>query len=320
MKRARNTIRNTVIGIVIFILLGLVVSYNRLDLILNPLTTDLPEYYSILLNINKDANIPFTTFRFRDNKYEIAIPAILDTGSAINTIGEESYNLIKKLGYVKKEHFCPLVVTDANRHTRIHTLCIHIDIPAQLIPKLYPDHRLKDIRFFVVPGKEGMTLGVELLKEFIIHSEAYGEQWRLSKEPPENYLAKFKLKNFNWHIHDLGGRYYWPLTIDGVVQDNFFIDTGNGFSALQLPIDNYNGNNIATTTVSYAANSQVPIDITYDTMTVKVGDIIFDAEACFFNGTVNTQYVINPYALSDRFDISYDLKNKMLYIVRERIK
>lgn len=320
MKRARNTIRNTIIGIVLFILLGLVVSYNRLDLILNPPTTELPEYNSILLNIDKEESVPFTTFRFRDNKnkYEIAIWALLDTGSAINTIDEESYQLIKELGYVKKEYFCPLVVTDANRHTRIHTLCIHIDIPVQLTPELYHNHCIKDIRFFVVPGKEGMTLGVELLKEFIIHSEAYGEQWRLSKELPENYLVKFKLKNFNWHIHDLGGRYYWPLTIDGVVQDNFFIDTGYGFSALQLPIDNYKGNNIAQTTVSQAANSKVSIEHTYDTLTVKVGDIIFDAEACFFNGTVNTQYVINPYALSNKFDISYDLKNKMLYIVRCR--
>ena len=319
MNKIKNKIKNTFIVIALFITLciGLCAAYNRMDLFLNPPITEIPEFNSVLLNIDNSYNVPVTTFRFSDSKFVTTITSILDTGSAINTINEESYQLIKERGYIKKEYFCPLLLTDANKNTTISTRCVHIDIPVQLIPQIGLKHCIKNVRFFIRPGDDFMTLGVEFLKEFIIHSEAHGEQWRLSKELPEDYLAKFQLKKFNWHINDFGGRYYWPLTIVGSVHEDFFIDTGYGFSTLQMPMDNHKGENLAKVDSSYSANSVAVLENTYDTLTIKVGDFTFDTEACFFNGTRNTSYVINPHALREKFNISYDLKNGMLYIVKQ---
>lgn len=291
-------------------------AYNRIDLLMNPPDTALPENNSILLNIDNQYKIPVATFHFSYENTVAKIHACFDTGCAINTISDRTYRLIKGQGYVKKEYFCPLLLTDSNKSTKLQTRCVHIDIPVQLIPDLGLEHCIKNVRFFVIPSDEMMTLGVEFLKEFVIHSEYGGRQWLLDHKTPQKYMASYQLKSFNWHMNDLGGRYYWPLAV-GDTEEDFFIDTAYGIAPLQMPIEEYKGSNPAQIDSLYSSYSVVPVKKTYDTLAVKAGDITFNTPICFIDGQRNTYYVVNPQALSTVFNISYDLKNKKLYVVKQ---
>lgn len=317
MKEKKRIIRNIGIaaGIVLIVGAGIFAAYNRLDLLFNPPATELPEHNSILLNMNEGYDIPVASLKFSDGKVIAIIKACFDMGSAINTMSEKSYKMIKERGYIVKEYFCPLLLTDANKRTRLHTKCVQVDLPVMLVPKIGLEHCIRGVRFFVTPGEEMMSFGTEFLKEFVVHIEDNGRQWRLDKKPPESYAESFHLKSFNWHVHDLGGRYYWNLSVGGTEED-FFIDTAYGFSSLQMPVEDYDGNNVAKADSLYAAHSVQTVKNIYDTLNVRAGGFEFDSQVCFAQGTRNTYYVVNPQYFGRIFNLSIDLGNKMIYIVK----
>lgn len=226
------------------------------------------------------------------------------------------YDFLKKNYPHIREYFCPLVISNAFGYTNIYTRCIRMDIPVKLYPDTTRTHYIKNVRIFVRDRDSGeeMILGMEFLKNFVIHSVNGGRLLMLNKTVPEDYLTKVDMKRFNWHRHDLSDRYYFPMTVDGV-KKNYFMDTGNGMEDIRSRMEDYQGDKQKEKWGSMSGNSVRFMLCVKDTVPVEINGLCLDSEIYYVDLKHNTDYVMNPHALfKDKYDYSFDARNDIVYI------